>query len=155
MLGLTSQAAAESGFPDGQRVRIDVGGSTGKRGDDSYTEANLGLNLLVTRGLVWRNAIFGRFQTATKDVYGLDSSIRGVLDFGDARAGANLFVAPGYRFTSDGVTDPAPFGEAGLTLRLGGISVGGGIKTIFNEVVHNGIENETQYFVTVGGGLGL
>jgi hypothetical protein len=148
-------STAKADLPDNQRLRFDIGASTGKTGDTTYTEANLGISLQVVRGLVWRNSLFGRFQSETKDLYGIDSSIRGVLDLGDGETGLNLFVAPGYRFTSDSDREPAPFGEAGLTLRAGGISIGGGIKTIFNKWVNSGLENDTQYFVTLGGGVGI
>ncbi|RYZ65570.1 MAG: hypothetical protein EOP05_20410, partial [Proteobacteria bacterium] len=56
-LANASLAQAQSGN-EGPRVRIDVGASTGKRGDDTYTEGNVGINLSLAKGLVWRNAIF-------------------------------------------------------------------------------------------------
>ncbi len=140
---------------DNQRLRIDIGASTGNRNGSTYTEANVGINLLATKNITWRNSLFGRFQSGSKEVYGIDTSIRGVLETGDYRNGLSLFVAPGYRFTTESSVDPAPFGEAGLTVRAGGISIGGGIKTIFNEWVKNGVENDTQYFVTLGGGFGV
>lgn len=155
VISFFSANAFGQGVSDDQRLRIDIGASTGNRNGTNYTEANVGINLLVTKGVIWRNALWGRFQSEVKEAYGIDTSVRGQLDLGDYKNGASLFVAPGYRFTTESSVDPAPFGEAGLTLRAGGISIGGGIKTIFNEWVKNGIENDTQYFVTLGGGLGI
>jgi hypothetical protein len=132
-------------------ITYDLGISTGKDTNDlTYTEANIGINLQKD-WLAWRNALFGRFATAQENIYGIDSSIRGILeDQTDEAFGYHFFVGPGYRFVTRGTN--LPFAEAGLIMRLGGISLGGGAKAFFNELVDKNQKNETQYTIILGGG---
>ncbi len=136
---------------DGVGITYDLGVSAGKdTADRSYTEANVGLNLQKS-WLAWRNSLFGRFVTGEENIYGLDSSIRGILEDQTGETfGYHVFAGPGYRFVTKGQN--LPFAEAGLVLRLGGISIGGGAKVFFNELVDKNIKNETQYSIILGGG---
>lgn len=132
-------------------ITYDLGISSGKDTNDvSYSEANIGLNF-QKNWLAWRNALFGRFATGQENIFGIDSSIRGILeDQTDETFGYHLFLGPGYRFVTRGTN--LPFAEAGLILRLGGISVGAGAKAFFNELVDKNQKNETQYSIILGGG---
>lgn len=144
----TSAFAADD---DGIGVTYDIGASSGKDTNDrTYSEVNVGLNLQKSF-VEWRNAVFGRFISGQENIYGLDTSLHGVLeDQSGETIGYRFFAGPGYRFVTKG--DNLPFAEAGLVVRLGGISVGGGAKAFFNELVDKNQKNETQYFIILGGG---
>ncbi|MEK7354823.1 MAG: hypothetical protein AAB250_00140, partial [Bdellovibrionota bacterium] len=87
------------------------------------------------------------------NIYGLDTSLRGIFSVGNAAGGFTAFAGPGWRFVSRG--DSPPFAEAGVVVKLGGISLGGGLKTLFNGVVRQGAESDTQYFFILAGGGSL
>lgn len=140
---LTAQAEAGG-------LTYDLGASTGKSGNQTYTEANLGLSYFAADWLAWRNSLFGRFRSDIDPAYGLDTSLRLTADVGDSAKGFTLFLGPGYRFASG--LSSSPFAEAGLVLHAGGLSIGGGAKQIYNSAVHKGEPDELQYFVTLGGG---
>ena len=131
-------------------LTYDLGASSGKAGDGTYTEAQLGLNWYAQNWLAWRNALFGRFQTDVDTAYGLDTSLRLIGDLGAERFGVTAFVAPGYRVASG--TDSAPFTEEGVLLHLGGLTIGGGAKQIYDSWIHSGEGNDNQYFLILGGG---
>jgi hypothetical protein len=138
------------GFLGIERITYDLGASTGQFLGRSYTEATLGVNLYFNEYFAWRNAGFARFVQDRENVYGLDSSARGVFSAAGSGLGFTVFGGPGYRFVNRG--DHAPFAEAGLVLRAGGLSVGGGVKTLMNSWVRSGAENDTQYFLILAGG---
>jgi hypothetical protein len=133
------------------RVTYDVGVSSGKSNDISYTEMNLGLNWWFHESFAWRNSFFGRFQTGVDNIYGLDTSIRGshTVELGE-ESSMNLFLGPGWRFVNEGKN--APIAEGGLVMKLGGLSIGGGAKAVFNKVVDKTMEDDIQYFIILGGG---
>src|SRR3954470_3311168 len=58
------------------RLTYDIGVSSGKTNDLTYTEYNLGLNWWLGSWFAWRNALFGRSQQGEKTIYGLDTSFR-------------------------------------------------------------------------------
>lgn len=130
-------------------LTFDLGLSAGSVNNVSYTEVNLGLNAYFWEWLNWRNALFGRFPSSGNSIYGLDSSVRGILHLPLLTA----FAGPGYRFANEGQS--APFGEAGLILKVAGISLGGGVKTILNSWVTPNAPNDTQYFLILAGGGSL
>jgi len=130
-------------------LTFDLGLSTGAVNNVSYTEVNLGLNAYFKEWLAWRNALFGRFPSSGNTVYGLDSSVRGILHLPILTA----FAGPGYRIANE--DQSAPFAEAGLVLKLAGISVGGGVKSIMNSWVKANAPNDTQYFLILSGGGSL
>ena len=137
-----------------ERVTYDLGGSTGSvQGGGSYTEINLGLNLFFGEFLSWRNAVFGRFMSGVENIYGLDTSARGLLSLSGSALGLSIFAGPGYRFVTRGTH--VPFAEAGLVVRLAGFSIGGGVKTLLTSWVHSGRANETQFFLILAGGGSL
>lgn len=136
-----------------ERVTYDLGVSAGSYGEHSYTELNLGLNLFFSEYVSWRNALFGRFVSGDDSFYGLDSSVRGTYDLRGDVGGFTAFAGPGYRFASQGKS--VPFAEAGLVLHLGGISLGGGVKSLFNSAIESGAANDTQYFIILAGGGSL
>lgn len=137
---------------DFTRLTYDLNISTGQSADINYTEANLGLSFFFTPWLAWRNGIFGRLYRDSEfnTLYGLDSSLRGLFGADlDRGTGIRLFGGPGYRFVNEG--KDVPFLEAGLVLRLAGLAIGGGVKTLYNQAVDNNLENDTQYFLILSG----
>ena len=139
---------------------FDVSGSSGNYNGNTYTEVNVGLNLNFTNWLTWRNAAFKRFGTGTTETTGLDSSLRLVLDTPFDGGGLSFFAGPGYRWANPS-TQNAAFAEAGASIRLGRISVGGGAKYLrYDQAQYdsNGLEtkrDDLSYFVTIGGGASL
>lgn len=133
------------------RITYDIGISSGSSNNISYTEANLGLNWWFHESFAWRNSFFGRFQTGLENIYGLDTSIRGshTMELGEASS-VNVFLGPGWRFVNKGKN--APIAEGGVVMRLGGLSIGGGVKAVFNKVVDKSMEDDIQYFIILGGG---
>ena len=148
------ERSSESRFGLGiERITFDLGGSFGQVNDISYTEVNLGLNTYFSEYFAWRNAVFGRFVEKSDNIYGLDTSLRGILSVSGVVAGFTIFAGPGYRFVSQG--DNVPLAEAGLVFRLAGISLGGGVKTLLTSWVKSGAPNDTQYFLILAGGGSL
>jgi hypothetical protein len=150
--GPASEDSSDRGFGL-HHATFDLGASLGSVNDVNYTEANLGLNLYFFEWLAWRNAIFGRFLSGQDAIWGLDSSVRGILNLGDGALGMTAFAGPGYRFVNKG--DNAPLLEAGIVFRLAGIALGGGAKTIINSAVRSSAPNDTQYFLILAGGGSL
>ena len=137
-------------FPVGiERMTFDIGGSFGSYGDQSYTELNLGLNTYFSEYFAWRNAVFGRFSQQSENIFGLDTSLRGIYSYGLGGTGFTAFAGPGYRFVNRGSS--APLLEGGLVLHLAGLSIGGGVKTVLTSVVQSGVKNDTQYFIILAG----
>jgi hypothetical protein len=148
------EAQAETA-DDQFHLTYDISGSLGNTSGRGYQEVSIGLNAFFNEWFNWRNSGFGRFIEGSDSVYGLDTSGRFVLNLGDAKLGLTAFVGPGYRFaTSAGNSqaDSAPFAEGGVTVKLGGLRIGGGVKTVFNSVVRSGAPEDTQYFLILGGG---
>ena len=139
------------------RATFDLGGAAGSfdaNGSSySYTELELGLNLYFAEWLDWRNALWARFVTGADNAFGLDTSVRGIAQIGDERGGVTAFAGPGWRFPNSG--DGSPFAEAGLVLHLGGVHLGGGVRSFLHSWVTSGAGNETQVFLIVGGGGSL
>lgn len=132
------------------QLTFDIGLSSGTVNEKSYTEANVGFNYRFLDWMAWRNSIFGRFGSDIDSVYGIDTSLRGLASIGDRQMGASAFLGPGYRFVTKG--DNVPFVEGGVVLSVGGISVGGGAKALFNSAVRPGAENDSQFFIILAGG---
>lgn len=130
-------------------LTFDFGLSGGSVGGVSYAEANLGLNAYFAEWLAWRNAIFGRFPQTGQTTYGLDTSLRGILNVPFLTA----FAGPGYRFVTEGGS--APLVEGGVVLKLGILAIGGGVKVVMTSWSKSGAQNDTQYFVILGGGGSL
>lgn len=153
-------AEAQTGSSDTNdfRLTFDVSGSLGSSGGRGYQEISLGINAYFTDWFVWRNSGFSRFIEGTDNVYGLDTSARFVLNLGNSALGLTAFAGPGYRFATTGgniPADSAPFAEGGIVAKLGGVSIGGGVKTVFNSVVRSGAPEDTQYFLILAGGGSL
>ena len=129
----------------------DLGASLGSTSTTNYQELNLGLNYNFSSWLAWRNALFGRFSSAkedgvtAEDTYGLDSSLRAdfTTQLGESDS-LTLFGGPGVRLDNDGNTEG--FAEAGVNIRIGGLNVGGGVKSILTED-----NNDTQFFLILNG----
>jgi hypothetical protein len=132
---------------------FDLGLATGSTNSFSYTEVDLALNLYVNPFIDFRNALFGRFISGSDNIFGLDSSVRGVLNADLEVVGMTAFAGPGIRFPSRGGV--APFAEAGVVFRILGISLGGGAKRIFNSAFSSSGPDETQYFLILAGGGSL
>ena len=111
--------------------------------------------------LNWRNALFSRFDSSTENIYGLDSSLRlqTTAMTSDDSFGFHVFAGPGVRLASENWN--AVFGEAGLVFKIGGIKIGGGIKSISyieNRKDKNNQElpkNDQQVFIILAGGGSL
>lgn len=141
--------AQEGDSSSAGKLTYDLGVSAGSINDESYLEAGLGLNFYFVDWLAWRNAVFYRMMNESDDYYGLDTSARaiGSLDLGIGSLTA--FAGPGFRFVSEGTN--APFAEGGLVLKFVGLAIGGGVKTIFNNVIDDDIPDDTQFFIILSG----
>ncbi len=150
----TNRGEDGEGSAEKWRATFDLGISAGSVGKTNYTEGNLGLNLYFTKFLALRNALWGRFSSGLDTTYGLDTSLRGILnmDLGPV-GGITTFAGPGYRFANQGFN--VPFAEAGLVLKLVGFAIGGGAKVLMNGWKTKGAENDTQYFIILSGGGSL
>ena len=135
------------------RLTFDLGLSSGSVGGFNYTEFNLGLNWYFTSFLAWRNAVFARLASGVSTVYGLDSSVRGILSLGGSELGLTAFAGPGFRFVTLGAN--VPFAEAGVVFKLPVLALGGGVKTFFNNWVTPNAPSDTQYFIILSGGGSL
>ncbi len=150
---LATQAKEQGSEDLFYKKTFDLGLATGSTNSFSYTEVDLALNLYFNPFIDFRNALFGRFISGSDNIFGLDSSVRGVLNADLEVAGVTAFAGPGVRFPSRG--SAAPFAEAGVVFRLLGISLGGGAKRIFNSAFSNSGPDETQYFLIIAGGGSL
>lgn len=146
-------AKPSKGAAEDFRLTFDLGLSVGSVNNKSYTEFNLGLNTYFTSYFAWRNAVFARFASGVDNIYGLDSSVRGIFSTDLGALGFTAFAGPGYRFASRGGN--VPFAEGGLVFKLPMITLGGGIKAFFNKMVDSNSENDTQYFIILSGGGSL
>lgn len=134
-----------------ERLTYDLGASFGSAGSISYTEVEIGFNAYFYKWLAWRNAVFGRFPSKGSSVYGLDSSVRGILDLSGTAGGVTAFAGPGLRFASGSGRSTTPFLEGGVIFKLLGLALGGGVKTL----IQSGEPNDTQYFLILAGGGSL
>ncbi len=142
-------------------LTYDLGGAAGTYVGQSYTEINLGLNWKLTDYLVWRNSVFARMVSGADNLYGLDTSLRlqHFVSSEDGKFGLGFFGGPGYRFSK--VNASALFAEAGVQVKLGGLSIGGGVK-YFN-YANPGTDSkgaklpssDTVYFLILAGGGAL
>lgn len=138
-------------------LSYDLGASAGNYGGASYSEINLGLNWQFSDWLVWRNAVFNRMSSGDSSS-GLDTSLRfQVKSFSESGTyGFQAFAGPGYRFASKSLS--AAFVEAGLTGKLGGLTLGIGAKTMmYNNPGQSASgadlpKSDTSYFLILGGG---
>lgn len=112
-------------------VTYDLSASFGTYNEKTYNEATLGLNWYLADWFNWRNSLFSRFGGDIDSVTGLDSSARfqGSLETDGGGFGIHAFAGPGLRFASQNYN--AVFGEAGLIFKLGGLRIGGGVKSLY------------------------
>jgi hypothetical protein len=129
-----------------ERLAVDVGAGRGSYGGASYSEINLGINGYVKSWWAWRNSVFARFPQRLDTVYGLDSSVRGILDLSPLIA----FAGPGYRVANQ--SSSAPFVELGFVLKIAGISLGVGMKYLFDSFTNPGRQNDSESFIILAGG---
>ncbi len=149
--------AASSQSSD-SRFTYDVSGSQSTQNGKSYQEINLGLNWFMQDWLIWRNSAFQRQGDEIDTIYGLDSSLRLQQEWlNDSRTlGFKIFGGPGVRFASS--DSNAYFGEAGVGIRLAGIMVGAGVKSLhYFSTRHDKTgaklpEDENQVFISLSGG---
>lgn len=140
---------------EGSTLTYDLGASAGSYGGQSYSEIDVGLNWYVQDWLNWRNAVFSRFGSGQTNA-GLDTSLRLESNNQGENFGLKAFVGPGYRFSTQELS--AAFGEAGVIFRVGGLSIGGGLKAMYYP--NPGLDSrgdrlsrtDTTYFLIVGGG---
>ncbi len=142
----------------GSRFTYDVTGSQSTRNGNQYQEINLGLNWFLQDWLIWRNSAFQRQGDKIDSIYGLDTSLRLQQEWlNESRSlGFKIFGGPGARLASS--DSNAYFGEAGLGLRLGGLMISAGVKSLkyfSTRKDQDGIQlpkDENQVFLTVSGG---
>ncbi len=139
-------------------LTYDLGASTGTYSGYGYTEINLGLNWSLYDYLTWRNSFFSRSVQSLSSVSGLDSSARFSWEVATDGGGLGLgvFAGPGIRFSKK--ESSATFVEVGLTVKLGGLNIGGGFKTLFYNspgTDASGVDlpkSDTGYFIVLSGG---
>ncbi len=146
-------------FPDTHPTFIyDISASRGIENSNTYSELKLNLNWYLTDWLNWKNGIFTRFGSNIQGVSGLDSAVLAIFDASteDKSLGFQAFAGPGLRFAS--ADNNAATAEAGIILKLGGISLGGGAKYLSyfktrEDLMGIGLpKDETQYFIVLSGG---
>jgi hypothetical protein len=113
------------------KFTYDLGLSSGTYEGKGYSEIQLGLSWHMSEYFVWRNSVFSRFGSGVDSATGLDSSARFTYDTprDEQGFGIGAFAGPGYRFSNKENT--GVFGEAGLNLKMGGISTGVAVKSIY------------------------
>jgi len=129
----------------------DLGLSSGKTNDKTYTEVQLGLNWNLSEYLAWRNALFTRFGSGIESTSGLDTSAR--LNYNSDREpgefGIGVFAGPGLRISKKENT--GVFGEAGVTLKGPGLAIGAVVKSIHYPAPADGEpKNETVVSLILG-----
>ncbi|AZZ37578.1 hypothetical protein CIK05_12510 [Bdellovibrio sp. qaytius] len=154
---LVSLSLSTTFAKDTPLVTGDIGGSSGNNNGTTYQEVHLGVNLNFTDWLTWRNTGFQRTGSKTKTFTGLDSTMRLVLRTKfDQNGGANIFIGPGYRWTSDEVNN-AVIGEAGVGVNFSGVGLSAGAKYLKYDKARvdtagNALKNEdVNYFVNITG----
>lgn len=139
------------------RLTYDISGSQSQMNGRTYQEINLGVNWFWQDWLIFRNSAFQKQAQQEDTVYGLDSSLRLQQEFQseDRVFGFKIFGGPGVRIASE--KSNAYFGEAGVGLRLGGLNLGAGIKSLqYAETRTDSSGNrlpktENQIFITLSG----
>lgn len=152
-----SFAQYRTSYREHPEFTYDIGAASGTYNDHGYTELNVGLNWFFLDWLSWRHSIFTRFGTDVDSATGLDTSLRYTFNT-DTKStfGIGFFAGAGYRITK--TQDAGPFGEGGLLLRAGGISVGVGLKEILypspgtNSDGSKMPDHDTTVFLILAGG---
>jgi hypothetical protein len=135
---------------DFNRWSVQLGYSAGSSGGRSYSEINLGVGYYFERWLEFHNSLFASFNRVT-NIYGLDSSLRGVLDTGLGSLGRlHVFAGPGYRIASENQYNVL-FAEAGVITSLMGFSFGGSVRSFFYSMKGSGYSDESQYSIILSG----
>ncbi len=144
---------------EGQKtLTYDLGASVGSYNGNSYSELTFGLNAYLTDFMIWRNALFTRFGSNIDSVTGLDTSIRFFYDSRPEAGslGITLFAGPGYRISAE--KNSAFFAEGGAVLKVVGLSLGGGMKSMIYTNPgkdSKGVDlpkSDTIYFIILAGG---
>jgi hypothetical protein len=151
LMGQTKSTSSDT------RLTYDISASQSQQNGRTYQEINLGLNWYFNDWMIWRNSGFQRQAQQEDTVYGLDSSLRFQKEFQseDRVFGLKVFGGPGLRVASE--KSNATFAEAGLGLRLGGLQLGAGVKSLQysdSRTDSNGDalpRTENQFFITLSG----
>jgi hypothetical protein len=118
---------------------------------DGYQEFGLGANAYFYNWLAWRNVAF--FRPATQNngtpIYGIDTTERMSYEFSRA-TGLAVFGSPGFRLAGGG--NAAPLLEGGVTIRIAGLTLGGGARALLHSWVDTAGSNETQFFINLSTG---
>jgi len=149
--GQDGKEADDDTKKSGKKITFDLGLSSGASNGSGYLELNLGVNYYLKPWLIFRNAPFYRRAVGESKIFGLDSSLNGVtsLELGKV-AGVNFLAGGGYRFRNVGTS--APFLEGAVGVNLAGFGIQLGIKQIYNSMIDEASDNETQFIVQAGGG---
>jgi hypothetical protein len=118
---------------------------------DGYQEFGLGANAYFYNWLAWRNIAFFRPPTQNNGspIYGIDMTERMSYEFSRSN-GLAVFASPGYRLAGGGMA--APLAEAGFTVRIAGLTLGGGVRGLMRSWVETAASNETQFFINLSTG---
>lgn len=140
---------------------FDISGSSGNYNGKTYSELHIGINMKFADWIVWRNAAFKRINPGVeRDLTGIDSGLRFVLNTQVQEAGIKIFAGPGYRWAEPSEKN-ALFGEAGAGLQIGRFGVSSGLRYLrydrpqANTVGESTKQEDLTYFITFAGGTSL
>ena len=126
-------------------------GSMQKTGQDSnsFSELDLGLRYTFDETFSVQGSFLTRFVENDEKYYGGQLIAPVSLEIGSPQFSVQSYLAPGYRFLSG---YHAPLIEGGVGLQLDIFRVGVGYRLVFNGLVKNGLEDESQLFIftTIG-----
>lgn len=140
----------------------DLGAAFGSYNSYSYSEIDLGLNDRFVDSLNWRNVLWDRLSSSSAvSAVGVDSSLRfEINDRSNSSSGFRFFAGPGFRVATNSYS--GVFGEGGAVFRLGGLSLGAGVKLLNyfspgkDSVTGATLpSNDFMYFIILAGGGAL
>lgn len=142
-----------NGEPDFRRIRLDMGASGGRTGNESFLEGALGVEYYMMERLSLRNALFYRRSQVREDSFGLDVSVRGNGKLLLGALGLRGILGTGYRLTTEG--SGALFYEVGGFAALAGFDIGLMLKYLHNSLGDSSRENVVVYSVVFSGTTGF
>jgi len=111
---------------------------------NSFSELDLGLRYRFDETFSLQASYLARFVENDERYSGAQLILPISLELGDSRYSLESYLAPGYRFISG---YQAPLVEGGIGIKLNIFRIGVGYRSIFNGLVKNGLEDESQLFI--------